>query len=273
MKKKIDLDKYYNPEDMMKNRIKPWSYDDPIPRIKGIPVVDRDWRLWLSDEWKSTPCGCMHCCGDYWNKEWEDQTNPPFWVFEFKDYKKINPILKKEIIYYSDLTAQNKTTNIKGGMTEWKHTLENDKFKPIHDFIDTIARKLAFEYHYKLDPMVKNNTFKVSQEDGWAATLRKGEFTQPHGHVDVLRDLDDGEVLIPPNTHWSWVYYVDVTDKCSPLVMTYSGEEIKPTNGSLVMFPPWVIHHVPEQKVNHPRMCMAGNLILKKKIKPVVSNG
>ena len=84
--------------------------------------------------------------------------------------------------------------------------------------------------------------------DCWGAIYKKGEYTKPHEHWPQI---------------WSWVYNVECCEKCSPLIFPdHDIEEYSliPKKGNLTLFPGWIKHYVPEQKCDHDRIIIAGNL-------------
>ena len=62
---------------------------------------------------------------------------------------------------------------------------------------------------------------------------------------------------------WSYTYCVKGCKNCSPLVFpTVVGDnKIYPEVGELILFPGWVNHEVPEQKCDHERIMVAGNIM------------
>jgi len=237
----MDKVEYYSWKDFIYKH-----YDEPIPKLKGIDTLDRDYRYWKQNKWKDSKSGFMKL--DYWDKSFENQKDPPFYIYQYKDTDKLNPILKDKILK-SNLNFHNKTTNIKAGVTTYNLFKENKEFNPLSKWVNDTLKNLSKTY-YHMDPIVQKNKFKITHTDGWGAVYTKGEFTQPHSHFSNKEKL---------KSHWSWVYCVDVTNTCSPLTLTVSGKEIKPVNGRLIVFPIWVIHHVPKQTNEHARIVIAGN--------------
>ena len=77
----------------------------------------------------------------------------------------------------------------------------------------------------------------------WGATYNKGEYAVKHSHGK------EGT---------SWVYYLSCCNKCAPLV--FDEKEIIPETDLLVYFSSEIEHEVPEQKCNHERIILAGNI-------------
>lgn len=80
----------------------------------------------------------------------------------------------------------------------------------------------------------------------WGNVYKQGHHTQEHRHL--------------PNI-WSFVYFVNVSSECSPLVFPDAEFSTAPRNGLLVLFPSWLRHFVPAQTVNYDRISIAGNII------------
>ena len=61
------------------------------------------------------------------------------------------------------------------------------------------------------------------------------------------------------------MYYVNVSEECSILVLTDCGfYYIKPKNGLLTVLPSWIKHFVPKQESSHERIIVSGNISTKK---------
>lgn len=84
-------------------------------------------------------------------------------------------------------------------------------------------------------------------KESWGLIYEKGNYTSVHSHW--------------PST-WGYVYTVEACDDCSPLIFDQMDQHVQffPKNGQLLVFPAWLNHHVPEQKCEHPRIKIAGNL-------------
>ena len=80
-------------------------------------------------------------------------------------------------------------------------------------------------------------------ESVWGATYNKGEYAIKHTHG---------------KERTSWVYYLSCCNKCAPLV--FDEKEIIPETDLLVYFSSEIEHEVPEQKCNHERIILAGNI-------------
>ncbi|SVA19729.1 uncharacterized protein METZ01_LOCUS72583 [marine metagenome] len=143
-----------------------------------------------------------------------------------------NQHIKSIILETGD--AQGRKTNVKAIMTHWLM----HKQETIFAEICTQALELA----------EKNGPHKIDMQTSecWGAVYREGDFTQSHDHWPQL---------------WSWVYNVECCSECSPLVFPTSSYKISPKEGTMILFPAWVLHSVPSQTCNHDRIIIAGNIM------------
>ena len=133
---------------------------------------------------------------------------------------------------------QERNTNVKADMTEWYMHKTHTCFQWVCNKALTLAER--------------HNPHKVDMEvyDCWGAVYREGEYTKEHDHWPCL---------------WSFVFYVDSCENCSPLVFpTGNNHKVLPKTGNLILFPSWILHSVPPQKCNHERIMIAGNIRLSK---------
>lgn len=157
-------------------------------------------------------------------------------IFKHPSPTDLNLQLEKDIKVCGD--QQNKSTNVKALMTHWDMFNYSAAFNDILDWIrecfgecDLIAFRRQTEY--------KINSL-------WGMVYQKGEHANPHDHLP---------------SYFSFVYFVKVSDKSSPLIFKASSTYIKPENGQLVLFPAHLFHYVPEQKYDEERITIAGNII------------
>ena len=121
-------------------------------------------------------------------------------------------------------------TNVHASMTEWSM-----KTRGIKMMENWIMHKVLGAYN-KDDDLHMHNT--------WFAKYSKEEYTKSHIHLPSV---------------FSFVYFIQSPPGSSPLVFSYSKEEIEPTEGLFVMFPSLVYHHVPPNKCDD-RIVLAGNI-------------
>jgi len=170
--------------------------------------------------------------------------------------------LKEESDQRSNLVVgRNKPGNYNGrtthGRTHWSFHEDNDAARTISDIIFST---------------IICNKQEWTTDQVWGAAYNKGDYAQTHTH---------GKNRI------SWVYYLSCCNNCAPLLleeaeseeasahydhlydekalMGYTrnlchAKEIIPETNLLVYFNSEVVHEVPEQKCNHERIILAGNV-------------
>ena len=79
----------------------------------------------------------------------------------------------------------------------------------------------------------------------WFARYNEGELTWKHDHKHALL---------------GYVYFINSPKGSSPLVFSTSGKRIKPEEGTVVIFPGTLMHHVPKNRCNN-RLILAGNIV------------
>ena len=79
----------------------------------------------------------------------------------------------------------------------------------------------------------------------WGISYNQNEEAIPHIHGEVP---------------WSWVYYVDCCENCSPLVFTKRNIKVKPNIDQLIFFNGVNEHAVFPQKCEHERVVVSGNI-------------
>ena len=86
--------------------------------------------------------------------------------------------------------------------------------------------------------------FHYAITDFWIAKYNKGDHTVEHSHEPAA---------------YSFVYFVKSPTGSSPLIFTTSDEKIKPEEGTVVIFPGNLKHHVPTNNCDG-RIVLAGNI-------------
>ena len=93
----------------------------------------------------------------------------------------------------------------------------------------------------------------------WGAIYKHQDYATPHQHWPCT---------------WSWIYYAQIDDKSSPLILynivendstKISNMQLRPRTGQLVMFPSYVIHGVDKTGgigEDQWRIVLAGNIML-----------
>ena len=151
----------------------------------------------------------------------------------------LNPILEEKIRSMGDEMGHR--SNVKADMTDFR-LYEDPDFKKICDFailqsinsIEGLSQRGA-------------QIMRWSIIDCWGMVYKNQE-----GHHTV------------EHAHWpatfSFVYYVNACEKCSPLQFTRSNFKVKPRSGLMVLFPGNTSHNVPHQNCDHDRVAISGNI-------------
>ena len=161
-------------------------------------------------------------------------------IYFNENHKNINPILESEIRKLGG--EETNQTNLKCYMTSYECHKLSKSFENFSDYVLSI---------------VKNNLkckLKICMINIWGAIYRRGEYAVSHKHT-ADRCL------------FSFVYFVNVTKECSPLVFPNiekpwedNDKIIIPENGKLIIFDPKLQHYVPPQKIDHESVVIAGNI-------------
>ena len=94
-------------------------------------------------------------------------------------------------------------------------------------------------------------SFKLIFENFWGNIYNKGDYTLSHDHLS----LEYG---------FGFVYFLKTQWYHPPFVFTYSGNKIKPKEGTYIIFPNHLMHHVPKNRFKETRITLSGNLNIKK---------
>jgi hypothetical protein len=151
-----------------------------------------------------------------------------------KDKLKFIEIIKNSI---SESDSYNQC--VKCNMTHW-NLFEKTEFKNLSQWIEETVNKCAkILYQYTEDLRIK---------ESWGLIYKKGDFAKSHTHFPYL---------------FSFSYFLNTDLNHPPLVFDKIYPEliqIKPNNGSLIIFPSYVYHFVPENTLNSERIIISGNL-------------
>ena len=61
---------------------------------------------------------------------------------------------------------------------------------------------------------------------------------------------------------FSFAYFLKTEWYHPPFVFTYSKKKIKPKEGTFVLFPNYIHHHVPKNRFHNTRITLSGNIII-----------
>ena len=132
--------------------------------------------------------------------------------------------------------VQNKKTNVKANMTDWRLDLQSKE-------VSDLAWK-AIEYASNIRQSYSKVIFKT--RSCWGAVYGKDDYTVSHAHWPCL---------------YSWCYYVKVPEGSSPLVFDDAKLMFEPKEGDLIIFSSLVQHSVPKSKCEEQRIMIAGNIV------------
>ena len=136
-------------------------------------------------------------------------------------------------------------SNVKASIhTEWHWEPENITFRNLKSYI-----REEIEKHYKPGSMSGGPRDSLKVGNFWANVYKKGDYAQTHSHK--------------PND-FSFAYFVKTEWYYPPLVFSDSGKRIRPKEGTFVIFPAYLMHHVPKHRYNDTRITLSGNFHISK---------
>tara|TARA_R110001592_G_scaffold59568_1_gene180743 strand:+ start:74 stop:607 length:534 start_codon:yes stop_codon:yes gene_type:complete len=142
----------------------------------------------------------------------------------------------KEIYRLGD--SMNNTTNIKGIMTNTKIWEESSVFNTLISNITKVIEETK--------DGIFNTNLNLEIETIWGAIYKKGHYTLPHRHM---------------SSSLSFVYYLQGSSG-TPIVFSDNNVALYPKDDLLLIFPSFVLHHVPKHEDIKDRIVLAGNMIL-----------
>ena len=133
-------------------------------------------------------------------------------------------------------------------MTRWDMHKHFETFQAVGDLAIAAAQTIPLAKRTHADGT--DNPIEYYVQETWGLIYSKGHICKKHTHWPSV---------------WSYTYCVTACEDCSPLVFpTAEGEHpVTPKSGQLIVFPSWVTHYVPEQKCDHERIMISGNLDVK----------
>ena len=131
--------------------------------------------------------------------------------------------------------VQNKKTNVKANMTDWRLDTEHEEVSNLANKVIELASDMRKSY----------SDIKYYTRSCWGAVYTKGDYTDAHAHYPCL---------------YSWCYYVKAPKGSSPLIFTEANIEFTPTEGDLIIFSSLANHKVPPCDIEKQRIMIAGNI-------------
>tara|TARA_R100001082_G_scaffold104525_1_gene75927 strand:- start:66 stop:593 length:528 start_codon:yes stop_codon:yes gene_type:complete len=132
-------------------------------------------------------------------------------------------------------------SNVKASIhTEWDWEPDNITFRNLKSFI-----REEVEKYFSPGATSAGSRNWIYCRSFWANVYEKGDYAQSHCH----KPFD-----------FSFAYFVKSMWYYPPLVFTDSGKRIRPKEGRYVIFPSYLLHHVPKHRYNGVRITLSGNL-------------
>jgi len=158
-------------------------------------------------------------------------------IGEYPFHKKLKDEVVSLLEDYPD--QQGRRTNVKATMTEWNWGKDIKRVERLKSII------LEKAYSTVVGPYFP---YRLSISDFWANIYRKGDFTTSHDHIG--RDF------------LSFAYFLKTEWYHPSFVFTWSGKKLRPKEGTFIIFPSHLKHHVPENKYEETRITLSGNIKL-----------
>ena len=134
-------------------------------------------------------------------------------------------------------------SNVKASIhTEWDWEPDNITFRNLKSFI-----REEIEKHFRPGAMSTGSRKWIYCKSLWGNVYEKGDYAQSHCH----KPFD-----------FSFAYFVKSKWYYPPLVLTESGKRIRPKEGRYVIFPSYLMHHVPKHRYKDTRITLSGNLVI-----------
>ena len=167
-------------------------------------------------------------------------------VGEYPFHKKIKDELVPLLENYPD--QQDRLTNVKATMTEWQWQEDNLRIKRLKECAlaevrsHPMFRQIEFRFGVPI---------KVIFKEFWANVYRKGDYTISHDHFGT-------------DSSFGFVYFLKTKWYHPPFTFSESGKKIKSKEGTYLIFPGHLKHHVPKNRFDETRITLSGNVIIKK---------
>ena len=134
-------------------------------------------------------------------------------------------------------------SNVKASIhTEWDWEPDNIAFRNLKSFI-----REQIEKHWRPGATSGGDRSWVRCYSFWANVYEKGDYAKSHCHK--------------PHD-FSFAYFVKAKWYHSPLILSHSGKRIRPKEGRFVIFPSFIMHHVPKHRYNDTRITLSGNFTI-----------
>ena len=154
--------------------------------------------------------------------------------YKYPKAEELNPILHDVIV---NRTKNSEHPNNMGALMSNPYDFTVKEFDIIVEYVKEVLGSLKDAPHpYKSNPLKLVEVWgQYYKEDAY-------QISHYHTHSDL-----------------AFVYYVNTPEGSSPLVFDKSEKEVYSKAGEVVIFPGWLIHHVPKNKCDD-RITYAGNI-------------
>ena len=169
----------------------------------------------------------------------------PVIVGEYPFHKQLKEELVPLLENHRD--EMGKRTNVKATMTNYHWGLDT-KSKRLQRFQDCILAEAQNHKNYRDLTVASPHLPALFVKDFWANIYYKGDYAHSHDHTEFLMGF-------------SFAYFLKSNWYHSPFIFTDSGKKIKPKEGTYVLFPSHMRHHVPKNRFNETRITLSGNIL------------
>ena len=174
----------------------------------------------------------------------------PIIVGEYPFHKQLKEELVSLLENHPDELG--KTSNVKATMTNWDWG-NYSKSKRLQRLKECIVNEVRTHKTYATMSQALDTPYgkvlpSLFVKNFWANIYYKGDYTISHDHQDF-------------SMGFSFAYFLKSEWYHPPFVFTHSGEKIKSKEGTYIIFPNHVKHHVPKNRFKETRITLSGNVI------------
>tara|TARA_X000000368_G_scaffold214444_1_gene169400 strand:+ start:254 stop:802 length:549 start_codon:yes stop_codon:yes gene_type:complete len=167
-------------------------------------------------------------------------------VGEYPFHKELKEELLPLLENYPD--QHDRSTNVKATMTEWEWQKDNRRVKRLKECACAELR------HHPMVHQIGYQRYRkpsmINFKEFWANVYRKGDYTQSHDHLGY-------------QTTFGFVYFLKTKWYHPPFTFSESGKKMKPKEGTYLIFPGYLKHHVLKNRFDETRITLSGNMLIK----------
>tara|TARA_B100000287_G_C20230765_1_gene621995 strand:+ start:38 stop:571 length:534 start_codon:yes stop_codon:yes gene_type:complete len=135
-------------------------------------------------------------------------------------------------------------TNVKAIHTEWNWQFDNTQIKKLKLYLVNLIKK-NFDFNFKSIAKDSSDGNGLEVQNLWGNVYNKGDYAIPHDHFPYA---------------FSFAYFLKSKWYYPSLIFSDSGKRIRPKEGRFVIFPAYLIHHVPKHRFKDTRITLSGNV-------------